>query len=253
MTSAFTDHFSGVSPDYARFRPRYPEALFDHLAALAPGRELAWDCATGSGQAAVPLAGRFARVVATDASAAQLAHAESHPHIEYRVTRAEESGLESRSVDLITVAQALHWLELPLFHAEVKRVLRPGGVVAAWCYARLVADDGIQGVLDHFYDEVVGPHWPAERRLVEDGYRSLEFPFRDLRPPTFTVEAEFTLSEFGGYLRTWSATQRYTRAHAEDPVPPLLRRLEPLWGGFDRRRTITWPLALRIGVHEAGG
>jgi SAM-dependent methyltransferase len=254
MGARFPDHFSGVAAGYARFRPRYPAALFDWLAGLAPSTALAWDCATGSGQAALPLAERFAAVVATDASERQIASAASHPRVRYEVAPAERSGLPPASADLITVAQALHWFDIPAFLQETKRVLRPGGVLAVWSYATLRLGAGeLQAILDHFYRETVGPYWPPERRLVEDGYRSVPFPFEAVEAPPFAIHARLSLEHLAGYLRTWSATQRLVRAGGDDPVPELIDRLRPYWGGGEGGREVSWPLALRVGRHRPPG
>jgi SAM-dependent methyltransferase len=243
----FADHFSRVAADYARFRPRYPDALFDWLAGLAPGRGLAWDCATGSGQAAVALAERFERVVATDASAEQLASAEAHPRVEYRVAPAESSGLAAASVDLLTVAQALHWFDLPAFYAEADRVLRPGGVLAAWCYGLFrFADPEVQAVLARFHDRVE-PYWPPERQLLEAGYRTLDFPFPEDAAPDFAMTEGFDLDRLLGYLGTWSAVKRYREVRGDDPLIAPERELRAVWGDPARRRPVHWPLALRCG------
>ena len=248
MRNDFPDHFSGVAAGYASHRPRYPAELFDYLAGLAPRRGLAWDCAAGSGQATLDLASRFARVVATDASTEQIAAAPPHPRVEYRVARAEASGLADSCADLITVAQALHWFDLDRFHAEVRRVLVPRGVLAAWSYGtQRIEDPAIDQALQRFYGEVVGPYWPAERRIVETGYRTLPFPFDELPAPNFDLVASWPLPELLGYVRTWSATSRYRAARGHDPVVLLERELAPLWGSADEARRITWPLALRVG------
>ncbi|HEU5040829.1 MAG TPA: class I SAM-dependent methyltransferase, partial [Gemmatimonadales bacterium] len=161
----FADHFSRISAGYAAFRPRYPEPLFDALGRAAPGRRLAWDCATGTGQAAVSLAKRFERVVATDASLRQVRDGAPHAALYYAATRGEEAAVRSGSADLVTVAQALHWLDLEPFYAEARRALVPGGLLAVWTYGRHWVDSGpVDEVLDHFYREVVGPYWPPERR-----------------------------------------------------------------------------------------
>lgn len=243
----FQDHFSSLATDYARYRPRYPEALFRYLSDLAPGRRLAWDCATGSGQAAVGLAEFFKRVIATDASEAQLAQAESHARVEYRVAPAEASGLPPASVDLVTVAQALHWFDLEKFYAEVRRVARPGGVLAAWTYALFRCDPAVDAVIGDFYEGILGNYWTPERRLVEQGYRTLPFPFREGKPPEFAMEARWGLAQVLGYLGTWSALKRYREAQGRDPLPELAEKLREAWGK-EEIRTLRWPIFLRWGV-----
>ncbi len=248
MTNTFADHFSPVSADYARFRPTYPAALFAWLAGKAPGRTLAWDCAAGSGQASRDLAAHFERVIATDASSAQIAAAMPHPGVEYRVTPAEASGLPDAAVDLITVAQALHWFDLDRFYAEARRVLKPGGVVAVWCYGALsVEGETVNTRAEAFYRDTVGPYWPPERQLVESGYRTLPFPFAEITAPTLNMEASWTLPELLGYFRSWSATGRFIAEQGYDPVAPLATELERLWPSPHERRRIAWPLAIRAG------
>ena len=245
---SFPDHFSGVAPAYAEYRPLYPDALFDWLARIAPGRERAWDCATGSGQAAVPLALRFDAVVATDASAGQIASAARNPRIEYRVATAEASGLDAGSVDLVTVAQALHWFDRPAFYAEVRRVLRPGGVLGAWTYGHPVLDNPrADAVFQRFYSETVGPWWPKERAHVDAGYRTIDFPFPALEPPEITMETRWPLAALLGYVATWSAVTRLREARGGDPVGELAKALAPAWDDPAEPRRISWPLALRVG------
>lgn len=241
----FADHFSVVSEVYARFRPRYPEALFDWLASVAPARRLALDCATGSGQAAVGLAERFDRVIATDASAAQVEAAAQHPRIEYRVARAEESGLADGVCDLVAAAQAVHWFDRPAFFAEARRVLVPGGVLAVWGYQRLrTGEAALDAELDRFHDGVVGPYWPPGRELIEDAYRGIDFPFEELAVPLFAIEARLSLEALAGYFGSWSATERYRRAVGADPVPGFVAGLAAAWGD---EREVRWPIALRAG------
>jgi ubiquinone/menaquinone biosynthesis C-methylase UbiE len=248
MPADFPDHFTSVAKAYAAARPTYPPALFDHLASLARSRSHAWDCAAGNGQAAVALASRFARVTASDASAAQIARAPRHPGITYRVALAHDSGLPDGSVDLVTVAQALHWIDLPPFYDEVSRVLVPDGLIAVWCYGLQRVDDAaIDRRLEHFYGSVVGPYWAPERKLVETGYRTVPFPFSELASPPFEMAHEWLLAELLAYLRTWSATAAFGKARGFDPVVPFGDELAPLWGPADRRRRVRWPLSLRMG------
>lgn len=249
--AGFKDHFSGNSADYAAYRPAYPAALFAWLAARAPGRERAWDCATGSGQAALGLAPHFEAVVATDASADQIAQARPHPWVSYRVAPAEASGLAPTSVDLVTVAQAAHWFDLPAFHAEVRRVLRPDGVLALWCYERLQVEPALDEVIEAFYSQVLGPYWPPERRQVEAGYRDLDFPYREFSAPTFAMQAAWNLDQLLGYFATWSAVKAYRHALGRDPLQELRPRLESAWlasgVSLATPKNIKWPLSLRLG------
>jgi ubiquinone/menaquinone biosynthesis C-methylase UbiE len=198
----FKDHFSGHAADYAKFRPNYPRELFEYLASIAPGRGRAWDCATGNGQAAVGLSAFFDRVIATDASERQILGASRNERIEFRVAAAEKSGLESKSIDLVTVAQALHWFDLDAFYAEAMRVLKPLGILAAWCYGFLEIAPEINAIVNRFYDEIVGPYWPPERKIVEDGFRTIPFPFDEFESPVFAMQAHWSLEQLVGYLRT---------------------------------------------------
>jgi SAM-dependent methyltransferase len=242
------DHFSAVSTDYAQSRPTYPDALFAWLAASCPHRGLAWDVGAGSGQASTALASHFDRVLATDLSAGQIANARRHSRIEYRVAPAERSGLPDAGADLVSVAQALHWFDLDAFYAEVRRVLKPGGLVAAWTYGILsVEGDAVDRIVDHFYREVVGPHWPAERRHVENRYVDLAFPFARVDAPAFAIVRYWSLDDLLGYVRSWSATGRMREATGVDPVPMLAAELATPWGDRDQRRAVTWPIAMHAG------
>lgn len=242
----FADHFSRISSGYAAHRPRYPEILFDLLAEASPARSLAWDCGTGTGQAAVGLARRFRRVVATDASASQVRRAAPCPHLRYAVARAEAAPLRAAASDLVTVAQALHWLDLDAFYAEARRVLVPGGLLAVWTYGRGRVDGGrIDAALEHFYVHVAGPFWPPERHWVDVGYEGLPFPFDEVRLEAPEMTEVWSLEQLLGYIGTWSAVVRCREATGTDPVAGLASRLEPLWG--EGRRRVAWPLALRAG------
>lgn len=247
MTEPFKDHFSGHADVYARYRPGYPAALFEYLASIAPGHDLAWDCATGNGQAALGMAAHFRLVVATDASREQLDRATPHPRIRYRVAPAEQAPLEDASADLVTVAQALHWFDFDRFFGEVRRVLKPGAPLAAWNYGLLTVSPSVDAVIDHFYREVVGPYWPPERRYFDEDFASLPFPFPQITPPPMHLEERWDLDHLIGFLQTWSATQRYGQQHGRDPVKEIHDRLQAAWGPAETIRTIRWPLHLRVG------
>ena len=248
MRQPFHDHFSDIANRYADFRPHYPAALFDYLATLVPGDSLVWDCACGNGQATLDLAQRFARIIATDASGEQIASARHHPKVEYRVASAEQSGLPGQSAGLITVAQALHWFDLERFYAEAKRVLRPNGVLAVWAYGINEVDGSVvNDLVQDFYSNTVGPYWPPERKLVEDGYRAIPFPFFAIAPPVFRMEAHWTLEQLLGYFSTWSATNRFIKTAGRNPLEPLSVALSRVWGDANATRRILWPLSLRLG------
>jgi SAM-dependent methyltransferase len=247
----FKDHFSKQAADYAIFRPGYPRELFDYLGTTAPGRCLAWDCGTGNGQAAVGLASVFDRVIATDASKKQISNVEPNGGVEYRVASAENSGIPSGTVDLIMVAQALHWFDLDRFYDEGRRVLKPGGILAASAYNLLRIEPTIEEVIKRYYYEVVGPFWPLERKLVEQ-FANLPFPFQTFDSPKFDITASWDLDHLIGYLRTWSSTQRFMAAQGSDPLKQIAGDLRIAWGDPRQMRKVVWPLTLRIGVKEGG-
>lgn len=222
--------------------------MFDYLATLVPQGATVWDCACGSGQATHDLARRFGKVMATDASKEQIASVTPNPKVEFRVALAEQSGLPDSSVELITIAQAIHWFDLEKFSAEARRVLKPNGMLAAWGYGiNVVEGDVVNQLVQDFYANVVGPYWPPSRKLIEDGYRSIPFPFTEITPPEFRMEARWTMEQLLGYFSTWSATTRYIKAQAQNPLEPLAMKLELVWGNPGSPRRVVWPLSLRIG------
>jgi len=242
---SFKDHFSTKASLYAKYRPAYPSALFTSLASLAPCLDLAWDCGCGNGQAAVALAEHFARVVATEPSEAQLEAAKQHPRVEYHRSAERAVVIQDGSVDLVTAASAVHWFDRNHFYAEVRRVLRPGGLLAVWSYGLCRIDRSVDRLVDRFYHEVVGPFWPPERRAAESNYRHLEFPFPELPFPTQNLEMEWSLDDFVGYLNTWSAVTRYTQARGHNPTVEFQHDLSCVWG--TGRRRVVWPLGGRLG------
>jgi SAM-dependent methyltransferase len=239
----FKDHFSGHAAEYAQFRPQYPLQLFGYLASVAPNSELAWDCATGNGQAAVLLAEHFARVIATDGSEKQIANGKPHPRVEYRVATAEESGLASESVALINVAQALHWFDRAKFFAEAERVLQHSGVLSVCVYNFFKTSPEIDALVNRFYSKVVGPFWDFERRDVENSYRDIVFPFEEVNAPEFEMTVAWSVEDALGYLRTWSATKAFIKARGFDPVDSLGEQLRTVW---TTPREVRWPLRVIV-------
>ena len=196
------------------------------------------------------LARFFDHVIATDASAQQIADAEPNERVEYRVAPAESSGLEAGKIHLIMVAQALHWFDLERFHAEVNRLLKPDGVFAASAYRFFHVTPPIDDVVNRrFYDEIVGPFWPLERNAIEK-FEEIPFPYAEIKTPSFEMSITWKLHDLIGYLRTWSATQRFIAANKRDPLQEIESELRSAWGDANRSRRVVWHLALRVGVKE---
>jgi SAM-dependent methyltransferase len=245
----FKDHFSGHATDYRAFRPAYHRELFAFLASVSPGRGLAWDCGTGNGQAAVALADHFQKVFATDASAEQVKNAEPHPRVEYAVAPAERCPLADHAADIVTVTQALHWFDLDLFYAEVCRVCRTGGLLAATCYYEPSVGPGVDPVLRR-WEDFIRPCWTPERVWVDAGYRTIPFPFPEIAAPRFEVTAESSLRQFLGYLGTWSATKQYVKANGSDPLDRFAPEFAAAWGDPTTVRTVRWRFNVRLGRVE---
>ena len=238
------DRFSEHARQYAAFRPRYPQTLYDFIFQHVATFDLSWDAGTGNGQAATSLASRFNKVHATDISIKQLENAVQMPNISF-VEGGETTHLPDRSVDLITVAQAIHWFDRMKFFKEANRVGKSGSVVAVWGYGLLKIDEIIDPLISEFYVSVVGPFWDTERKLIDQQYATIEFPFDEIPSPTFTMDVEWTLSELEGYLTTWSAVQKYWKEVGENPVPGLIAALRLQWGSGNR--SVRFPLFLRLG------
>lgn len=241
---SFKDHFSGHADSYAAYRPTYPPALMRFLADCCEKRRAAWDCATGNGQTARALTPYFEKIVATDASARQIESAVPQPRIEYRVASAEDSGLPGRSVDLITVSQALHWFDIERFFDEALRVLVPGGVLSAWSYEMCTVEPSLDALILALYTDV-DAYWPPERRIVEARYSGIELPMPGIAAPEFEMTADWSADAMLGYLGTWSACQRFLREQGTDPVEAIEGPLREAWG--EGSREVRWPIALKIG------
>lgn len=243
---AFKDYFSGHSQDYDAYRPHYPDELFFHLSHVTEHHNCAWDCATGTGQAAVELAKYYNKVIATDASDNQVRQAAELKNVQYATATAEDSGIVEHSIDLITVAQALHWFDLDRFAKEVDRVLVDHGVLAVWTYNLLTIEQDIDEYINHLYSDLLGPYWAPERTLVENGYQDINFPFTELDVPQFDMYSHWNLRQLIGYLNTWSAVKQYESVKQHNPIELIFQELATAWGDGEQERPVRWPLALRI-------
>lgn len=244
----FADHFSSVARTYATFRPTYPDTLFAWLAKTAPAQTQVWDCACGNGQASQGLAKYFDHVIATDASAAQIAAATPTLKIEYRVAPAEQSGLAERSVDLVTVAQALHWFNFEAFYTEARRILKPRGLIAAWGLGWVrIENNALDSLTLSFQTETLRDYWAPEISYVIAEYKTIPFPFEEISIPSFSLETSWSFSELMGYFRSFSATAKFVNIHGSDPVKTVEEQLAPLWGDPNKRYTFKWPFHMRAG------
>ncbi|MCB1745970.1 MAG: class I SAM-dependent methyltransferase [Gammaproteobacteria bacterium] len=248
MAEGFSDHFSATAADYRRYRPRYPDSLFDTVCGGLARREVAWDCASGSGQAVAGLAARFRTVIASDASAAQLARLPPAAGVHRLVARAAQAPLATASVDLLSVAQALHWFAGEAFYAEARRVVRPGGRIAAWTYGLCRVTAAVDALIDTFYRDIVGPWWPPERRWVEAAYAGLPWPFAATRRYSDRMVTTWTPAHLLAYLGTWSAVAACRRAGGGDPVADIAPALRAAWGGHGRRE-VRWPLTILVAAN----
>jgi hypothetical protein len=243
---ASKDYFSEQSKIYAAFRPTYPDELYQFILDHLQHRDAAWDCATGNGQVAQHLAGHFDKVYATDISHQQIEHAYKADNIEYSVCKAEQTPFAKNLFDLITIAQALHWINTEEFYQEVKRTARPGALLAVWGYALLSIDHEIDVLFLDFYHRTVGPYWDDARKMVEEEYRSVPFPFQEIPAPKFQLTVGWVLEQFAGYLRSWSATQKYIKVNDRDPVPFFIDAVKKYWKPGERK-TVTFPIFVKIG------
>ncbi len=236
---------------YASFRPHYPPALFDWLASQVKAHERALDIACGNGQASRPLLPLFEQVLACDSSPAQLAQTDGLPGLQLFAAEAQALPLPAASLDLITVAQALHWFATPGFFAEVRRTLKPGGLFCAWCYSLLRIDPPLDALLDELHGDLLAGYWPAGRASVDAGYADIHCDFPRLTPPAFAIELEWQFAQLLGYLRTWSAVQQWERQHGRDPLEEFLPRLQAAWGDLHQQRVVRWPLHFVAGFPHA--
>lgn len=243
---AAKDYFSNQAKAYATFRPVYPAELYDFILSYVRNRNTAWDCATGNGQVAQVLCKHFQKVEATDISEQQIKNAYQADNITYSIAKAEKTTFPDNYFDLITVGQALHWINTDEFYNEVRRTATKDALLAVFGYSLLTFNSPLDDLVKEFYHDIVGPYWDEARRLVEEHYKRIPFPFRQIASPLFHIEVNWKSEHFTGYLTSWSATQAYIKQKGEDPVKAFENRLQKHWGK-DETKAAVFPLFLKLG------
>lgn len=241
------DLFSQQSEEYAKYRPVYPQSLYQAIYSHVVRFDRAWDCATGNGQAAVELVKKFKHVDATDLSANQIKYAKRHSNITYEVCQAEKTSFPSNSFDLVTVAQALHWFDFEQFYPELKRVLRDDGLFAAWTYDLCEINPQVDLVLDWLYNDILRDYWDSRRRLIDEKYETLPFPLNRISTAPLKMQSQWTFDHFIHYLETWSAVQSYKEHEGSTPLELVVKDIKAAWGGPKQIQTVTWPIYLLLG------
>ncbi len=247
------DYFSSHAATYAQFRPVYPQALYDFLLQLVPNKKVAWDCGCGNGQVANALSNHFEHVEATDLSRKQIHHAITKPNIEYHIAPAEQTPIESNFVNLVTVAQALHWFDIEAFYGEVQRVSTEDAIIAIWCYSLMEINPEVDAIIHRLYSETLGvQYWDPARRFIDEHYKTIPFPFEEIESPDFSIQVSWTLAQVLGYFSSWSAVQHYIQKNNTNPVDLYVQELERAWSGKETM-DIKFPLYLRVGKVKPAG
>lgn len=238
------DRFSNHAQQYAAFRPTYPKELYSFIFSYVKNFDFAWDCGTGNGQVARDLSPRFKIVEATDISEKQLTNAFRAKNISYSKA-GEKTTFPDNQFDLITVAQAIHWFDIPEFYKEVQRVGKKDAIIAVWGYGLVSITPEIDNCLHDLYFKIVGSYWDKERRLIDEHYKTIPFPFAEIPTPEFKLSFAWGLEELEGYLSTWSSVQKYIQANQINPVERFMKEIRPLWKSDTQN--INFPLFLRLG------
>jgi ubiquinone/menaquinone biosynthesis C-methylase UbiE len=245
------DNFSGHASMYSKYRPTYPRELIEYIVSQTDKRNCAWDCGTGNGQVAVQLASFFDKVYATDISEKQMAQAPQRKNVIYQISPAEATGFNNDQFDLVTVAQAIHWFNFDQFYAEVNRTLKHNGVLAVIGYGLTRINPAVDEVINKLYSGILGTYWDPERKYIDEGYRTIPFPMKEMSAPYFEMTVEWTVEDFAGYLNTWSAVKHFIKANHSNPVDELMNELKSAWGS-NEKKNVAFPILLRIGRSERG-
>ena len=239
------DNFSKQAIDYSKFRPQYPEEIIEYIISFVNNKSTALDIATGNGQVAHKLSAYFKKVYATDISQKQLDNAIQAENVIYSKEPAENTSFENQKFDLIVVAQAVHWFDFEVFYKEIYRILKPDGIFAVLGYGLFFTNTDSDKILRHFYYNIIGPYWDAERRYLDENYETIPFPFEEIPTKKFENQFTWTFETLIGYLQTWSSVQHYISKKKQNPIDLIYDDLKVSWQKNDKK--VVFPLLLRIG------
>lgn len=239
--------FNDKSEIYAQSRPRYPQALFAFLASICKNHEAAWDGACGNGQAAVSLARTFKSVQATDISEQQIANAIPSDGVTYSVQPSEATTFDDNQFDLVCVAQALHWFDYDRFWPEVKRVLKPDGIFAAWGYGWFSINPAIDACIQQKLLDPIEPYWAVQNRLLWNQYRNVPFPFERIHAPTFKMDTVWDVDHLFAYLHSWSAVRRCMDKRGDGFFMEAYEAVKAIWGDAAEKKRIKMDLYTLVG------
>lgn len=244
------DNFSKQAIDYSKFRPQYPEEMIQYAISFVADKSMALDLATGNGQVAHKLSAYFENVFATDISQKQLDNAIQAENIVYSKESAETTSFKNQQFDLIVGAQAVHWFNFEPFYKEIYRILKPNGIFAIIGYGLFSTNPDSDSILRHFYYDIVGPYWDAERRYLDENYETISFPFDEIPAKKFHNEFTWDFETLIGYLKTWSSVQHYITKNNQNPIDLIYDELKLSWQNNDKK--VVFSLLLRIGRVNKG-
>lgn len=239
------DNFSKQAIDYSKFRPQYPQEMIECIISFVNNKSTALDIATGNGQVAHKLSAYFKKVYATDISQKQLDNAIQAENVSYSKESAENTSFENQKFDLIVVAQAVHWFDFEVFYKEIYRILKSEGIFAVMGYGLFSTNKDSDKILQHFYYNIIGPYWDAERKYLDENYETIPFPFEEIPTEKFENQFTWTFETLIGYLQTWSSVQHYISKNKQNPIDLIYDDLKVSWQKNDKK--VTFPLLLRIG------
>jgi ubiquinone/menaquinone biosynthesis C-methylase UbiE len=239
------DNFSKQAADYSKFRPQYPNEMIQYIISFVDNKSTALDLATGNGQVAYKLSAYFDKVFATDISQKQLDNAIQANNIMYSKESAEKTSFGNQQFDLIVVAQAVHWFDFDPFYKEIYRILKPEGIFAIMGYGLFSTNPDSDTILRHFYYDIVGPYWDAERKYLDENYETIPFSFEEIPAKKFENQFTWSFEILIGYLQTWSSVQHYISKNNRNPIDLIYDELKASWQRNDKK--VKFPLLLRIG------